>query len=239
MKLTIANVEKNDYGTYKCVAKNPRGETDGTIRLYCEFFFLLLLCKFKTYTYAEWGKGVYLSVSMDFGIEGKKNFLQDRHFKIIWALWMSAISSERALKAPKKNSRGPKIGNNNVLYSSSISALPPTSLCKHTTFQANLIKTWNSTPPTASSPPTTIAPPTTTFNYIPDRSAIDIQPKQNFDSPTYRQPDNNSIQFSDKGIKYQSNLNEIDKFEHKSQSDTASKAYEWPASSKENSVGSK
>lgn len=100
-------------------------------------------------------------------------------------------------------------------------------------------KPWKPTRCTASSPPTTIAPPTTTFNYIPDRSAIDIQPKQNFDSPTYRQPDNNSIQFNDKGIKYQSNLNEIDKFEHKSQSDTASKAYEWPASSKENAVGSK
>lgn len=26
-----------DYGMYKCVAKNPRGETDGTIRLYGKF----------------------------------------------------------------------------------------------------------------------------------------------------------------------------------------------------------
>ncbi|KAK6624720.1 hypothetical protein RUM44_011579 [Polyplax serrata] len=34
MKLTITNVQDKDYGTYKCVAKNPRGETDGTIRLY-------------------------------------------------------------------------------------------------------------------------------------------------------------------------------------------------------------
>lgn len=37
MRLTIYNVQKYDYGTYKCVAKNPRGETDGTIRLYCKF----------------------------------------------------------------------------------------------------------------------------------------------------------------------------------------------------------
>lgn len=45
MKLTISNVQKIDYGTYKCVAKNPRGETDGTIRLYCKFYrdFLVLL----------------------------------------------------------------------------------------------------------------------------------------------------------------------------------------------------
>ncbi|XP_071442823.1 lachesin-like isoform X2 [Hetaerina americana] len=34
MKLTISNIQEKDYGTYKCVAKNPRGETDGTIRLY-------------------------------------------------------------------------------------------------------------------------------------------------------------------------------------------------------------
>lgn len=34
MRLTISNVSQNDFGTYKCVAKNPRGETDGTIRIY-------------------------------------------------------------------------------------------------------------------------------------------------------------------------------------------------------------
>jgi Immunoglobulin I-set domain. len=37
MKLTINNIQERDYGTYKCVAKNPRGETDGTIRLYSEY----------------------------------------------------------------------------------------------------------------------------------------------------------------------------------------------------------
>ncbi|XP_050540599.1 lachesin-like isoform X2 [Daktulosphaira vitifoliae] len=34
MKLTIMDVSQTDYGVYKCVAKNSRGETDGTIRLY-------------------------------------------------------------------------------------------------------------------------------------------------------------------------------------------------------------
>ena len=38
MKLTIINIQERDYGTYKCVAKNPRGETDGTIRLYSKYF---------------------------------------------------------------------------------------------------------------------------------------------------------------------------------------------------------
>ena len=31
--LAILNVDKNDFGTYQCVAKNPLGESDGTINL--------------------------------------------------------------------------------------------------------------------------------------------------------------------------------------------------------------
>ncbi|XP_055592432.1 lachesin-like [Uranotaenia lowii] len=34
MRLYISEVQQSDYGIYKCIAKNPRGETDGTIRLY-------------------------------------------------------------------------------------------------------------------------------------------------------------------------------------------------------------
>ncbi|XP_066903881.1 leucine-rich repeat, immunoglobulin-like domain and transmembrane domain-containing protein 3 [Halyomorpha halys] len=34
MMLTIVKLKIQDFGTYKCVAKNSRGETDGTIRLY-------------------------------------------------------------------------------------------------------------------------------------------------------------------------------------------------------------
>lgn len=37
MRLTIFNVNQDDYGMYKCVAKNPRGETDGTIRVYSKY----------------------------------------------------------------------------------------------------------------------------------------------------------------------------------------------------------
>lgn len=36
MKLTIADIQPKDFGTYKCVAKNPRGETEGQIKLYGE-----------------------------------------------------------------------------------------------------------------------------------------------------------------------------------------------------------
>ena len=37
MRLTITNVDEQDENSYKCVAKNPRGESEGTIRLYCEY----------------------------------------------------------------------------------------------------------------------------------------------------------------------------------------------------------
>lgn len=48
MKLTIFSLTQSDFETYKCVAKNPRGETDGTIRIYCKhlgkvFFFFCRL----------------------------------------------------------------------------------------------------------------------------------------------------------------------------------------------------
>lgn len=49
MRLTIHNIQQSDYGVYKCVAKNPRGETDGTIRLYSKFGFKCLcygMCSF-------------------------------------------------------------------------------------------------------------------------------------------------------------------------------------------------
>ncbi|EGI58798.1 Lachesin [Acromyrmex echinatior] len=50
MMLTINDIQSNllapvyfqreDYGSYKCIAKNPRGETDGTIRLYSKCLVL-------------------------------------------------------------------------------------------------------------------------------------------------------------------------------------------------------
>lgn len=43
MKLTIFNVTMEDYEMYKCVARNPRGETDGTIRLYRKFLLIFII----------------------------------------------------------------------------------------------------------------------------------------------------------------------------------------------------
>ena len=34
MKLTITNAGLDHFGKYTCVAKNPRGQTDGSITLY-------------------------------------------------------------------------------------------------------------------------------------------------------------------------------------------------------------
>lgn len=37
MKLKIRNVTSSDYGSYRCVAKNSLGETDGLIKLEGEY----------------------------------------------------------------------------------------------------------------------------------------------------------------------------------------------------------
>lgn len=38
MKLKIRNVTSSDYGSYRCVAKNSLGETDGLIKLEGEYY---------------------------------------------------------------------------------------------------------------------------------------------------------------------------------------------------------
>lgn len=51
MRLLIRNINTEDYGTYKCIAKNPRGESDGTIRLYSKYktpWLLLTTCIYNS-----------------------------------------------------------------------------------------------------------------------------------------------------------------------------------------------
>ena len=39
MMLEIGEVQEEDFGRYKCIAKNPRGQTDGEITLTGNFYF--------------------------------------------------------------------------------------------------------------------------------------------------------------------------------------------------------
>lgn len=42
MKLTIVDVDIDDFGQFKCVAKNSLGETDGSIKLYRKYWYMFL-----------------------------------------------------------------------------------------------------------------------------------------------------------------------------------------------------
>lgn len=42
MRLNIKSVSQSDFGSYRCVAKNSLGDTDGTIKLYSELLHYLL-----------------------------------------------------------------------------------------------------------------------------------------------------------------------------------------------------
>lgn len=53
MKLTVRNLQAEDFGNYRCVSKNSLGETEGSIRLYgkrvvtCVFVFCVRLVAVK------------------------------------------------------------------------------------------------------------------------------------------------------------------------------------------------
>lgn len=49
MRITIKNVNSTDFGSYRCVAKNSLGETDGTIKLYGKNFLLFVFFTFHFY----------------------------------------------------------------------------------------------------------------------------------------------------------------------------------------------
>lgn len=43
LKLAIQRVTSSDYGTYKCVSKNSLGDTEGTIKLYREYYYFVII----------------------------------------------------------------------------------------------------------------------------------------------------------------------------------------------------
>lgn len=46
MKLTIKNLQHGDFGNYRCISKNSLGETEGSIRVYGDFYLFIYLVIF-------------------------------------------------------------------------------------------------------------------------------------------------------------------------------------------------
>jgi neurotrimin len=95
MKLTINNIQQSDYGTYKCVAKNPRGETDGTIRLYSSKYQSNLneIDKSEQKSSSEEGKSISYGHIVPSGIDSSSGNL---NCKLL--LWIFPIMLFNALR---------------------------------------------------------------------------------------------------------------------------------------------
>ena len=67
MKLTIKNAGEPHFGKYTCVAKNPRGQTDGSITLYGECPTLPVSVKMSRNIHCSYHLSLKFSIkSMDF-----------------------------------------------------------------------------------------------------------------------------------------------------------------------------
>ena len=51
MSVTVKKFEKEDVGSYRCIAKNSLGEVDSSIRLYGKDIFFLALNKLQCVLY--------------------------------------------------------------------------------------------------------------------------------------------------------------------------------------------
>jgi hypothetical protein len=67
--LVILKVDKDDFGTFSCVAKTPLGESDGIIKLTGEsfpvpFYYLEIISVVNTFSHAQWSDGkLFFSIS--------------------------------------------------------------------------------------------------------------------------------------------------------------------------------
>lgn len=43
MRLRINSLSSNDYGVYKCISKNSLGDMEGSINVYSEYIFVIIL----------------------------------------------------------------------------------------------------------------------------------------------------------------------------------------------------
>ncbi|KRF80992.1 uncharacterized protein Dvir_GJ14067, isoform E [Drosophila virilis] len=78
MKLTIINVGSGDDGIYKCVAKNPRGETDGIIRLYVSYPPTTASSGLYT-SESHWGEGGSNNIGYGNSDATRSNYGQDKN----------------------------------------------------------------------------------------------------------------------------------------------------------------
>lgn len=62
MKLTIKSVDASDFGSYKCVAKNSLGDTDGAIKLYRKHKYYKIF--YFIYLYASYVAAVFVVVNL-------------------------------------------------------------------------------------------------------------------------------------------------------------------------------
>lgn len=53
MTLTIRKFQKDDIGSYRCIAKNSLGEVDSSIRLYGKYHVIALVTLFCCFSYAH------------------------------------------------------------------------------------------------------------------------------------------------------------------------------------------
>lgn len=96
MKLKIRNVGANDFGTYRCVAKNSLGETDGNIKLDGKSntmlnrsnrnpFHLITDFLFPFQPYISFFMQMS-TIEMSLGFECRVNVKKCRHQQLRWAL---------------------------------------------------------------------------------------------------------------------------------------------------------
>lgn len=80
MKLIIKSVREQDFGSFRCVATNSLGETDGKIKLYSEWLFINFRYSKKNFTFIS----QYLLHIKKIGMlrEKKTSFYQDTIYDI-------------------------------------------------------------------------------------------------------------------------------------------------------------
>lgn len=90
MKLTIRRIGLADYGSYKCLAKNSLGSTDGTIKLYRNQISLILFSKLDYYSFSS-----FSSFFFELAIEMLKSWFDFVQYKCIFTSFLIKKSKKK------------------------------------------------------------------------------------------------------------------------------------------------